>query len=180
MHAWHLRYLHYIQPKLFLFDFGCLSTVRWKLAVMNAVDALYICWLDPNFNEYEFACCLVQQEIHFQTLLSLWDIPYLSKSSNHMLPIWYHFSLRDCEAYCWQCSAIFAHPRAWAALLQGGIVWHLAIEFPSFDDALQGPSIATTVYWHGLSVECQKGNILGDISYTGKFQPFQSCMLLMK
>ena len=203
VNARHLRYLHCIQPKLFLFDFGRLSTVRWKLAVMNAVDALYICRLDPNFDEYDIARCLVQQGIRFQTLLSLRDIPHSPKSSNRMLPIdmlpirlsGYQFSLRDYEAYRRQCSAIFAHPRARAALLRGGIVWRLAIEFLSFDDALQGPSIATTVYRHGLSVECQKGNILGDddltevelnlicgayICYTGKFQPFQSCMLLMK
>ena len=154
--------------------------------------------MDPNFDEYDIAHCLVQQGICFQTLLSLWDIPHSPKSSNHMLPIrlsGYQFSLKDYEAYHQQCSAIFAYPRDQAALLQGGIVWHLAIEFLSFDDALQGPSIATTVYRYGLSVECQKGNILGDddltevelnlicgayICYTGKFQPFQSCMLLMK
>ena len=39
----HLKLLHCINPNLYLFDYGACLTVRWKLAVTNAVDALYVC-----------------------------------------------------------------------------------------------------------------------------------------
>ena len=173
VNAWHLKYLCYIKPEMFIFDFGKRSTVAWKLAVPSAVDALYICRLDPNFDEYNIACCLVQQGICFQMLLPLRDIPRSPDSNHpqgiHMLPIHisgYQFTLKDYEAYHRQCHAILAQPRAHAALLQGGIIWRLALEFISFDDALRGPSIATMVHRYRLVVNYRKDDILGDDSLT--------------
>ena len=112
----HLKCLRYIRvkPEMFIFDFGKLSTVAWKLAVLSAVDALYICRLDLNFDEYDIACCLLQQGIRFQMLLPLWDILRSPDSSHiHILPIRLsgcQFTLKDYEAYCWQCCAILAQP----------------------------------------------------------------------
>jgi hypothetical protein len=56
-----LKLFHCICPDLFLLDYGQASTVRWKLAVMNAEDALYVCRLAPCLNKYDIAHKLVQQ-----------------------------------------------------------------------------------------------------------------------
>src|ERR1700733_10479836 len=63
-----LKYLHYIRvkPEMFIFDFGKLFTVVWKLAVQSAVDALYICQLDPNFDEYDIARALFSRVFTFK------------------------------------------------------------------------------------------------------------------
>ena len=105
----------------------------------------------------------------------------------------YQFTLKDYEAYCWQCCAILAQSQARAALLRGGIVWHLALKFISFDDVLREPSIATMVHRYRLVVNHGKDGIFGDDSltehefnlicgaymcYTGKFHSLQPRTIL--
>jgi hypothetical protein len=51
-------------------------------------------------------------------------------------------------------------------MLRGGIVWRLVVETLSFDDALRGPSLATTVHRNGLSVTDLTGDLLGDDDLT--------------
>jgi hypothetical protein len=163
--------------------------VRWKLAVTNAEDVLYVCRLAPCLNEYDIARKLVQQGMRFRTLLPLKEIPRSPIVTNHILPIrlpGYKFTPKDYKAYQQQCQVIFSQTRARAAMLRGGIVWRLVLDILSFDDALRGPSLATTVHRQGLSVtDPQTGDRLCDddltqgeldllcgayICYTGMFQ----------
>ena len=46
-------------------------------------------------------------------------------------------------------------------------MWRLVVETLSFDDALRGPSLATTVHRNGLSVtDLPTGDLLGDDDLT--------------
>jgi hypothetical protein len=77
---------------------------------MNVMDALYVCQLDPCFDESAIMCQLIQQGIHFHTLLPLKAIPYSSITSNHILPILlsgYKFTLKYYKAYQQQCQLSF-------------------------------------------------------------------------
>jgi hypothetical protein len=108
-----LKLFHRICPDLFLLDYGQASTVRWKLAVTNAEDALYVCWLALCLNEYDIVCKLVQQGIRFCTLLPLKEIPCSPIVTNHILPIHlpgYKFTPKDYKAYQHQCQVIFSQP----------------------------------------------------------------------
>jgi hypothetical protein len=164
--ALQIKLLHCVNPDLYLFDFGVCSTIRWKLAITNATDALYVYRLDASFNEYEIARQLIQQGIWFHTLLPLKAIPRSPTSPTSLLPIRlpdYRFTLNDYKTYQQQCLAILCEDRARAALLRGGIVWRLVVESLSFDDTLQGPSVSATVHQKGLSVtDPRTGDILGD------------------
>jgi hypothetical protein len=60
------------------------------------------------------------------------------------------FTIEDYHAYEQERAALLRDPRiARAALLQGGIVWRLAVATMSFDDVLQGPTTAATVLRRG-------------------------------
>jgi hypothetical protein len=113
VHAQCLKYLCCIASDLFLFYFGTSSTVRWKLGVTSAVDVLYVCRLDQQFDEYDLAHHLIQQGVRFYTLLPLKAIPCSPTLPDRMLPIClsgYMFTLKDYKAYQWQCNVIFSQP----------------------------------------------------------------------
>jgi hypothetical protein len=156
-----LRDIYRLSENIILLNFSASSTsFPWILALTNAVDALYVCRLDPGFNQYDVTRCLVEQGIAFRTLLSLRIIPTvaqpLAQSLSRLVPIrlpQYQFTTKDYATYQQQRDAILASPRGRAALLRGGIIWRLARDLLSFDEALQGPSTATTIHRSGFSVE---------------------------
>ena len=63
----------------------------------------------------------------------------------------YIFMLHDYTVYVHDCMATLSEPRGRAALLRGGISWHLAKEYLSLDAALEGPSQAVMVHRIGQS-----------------------------
>ena len=135
-----------------MFEFGGLATVRWKLAVTNAADALHVCRLDSRWDDYEIAQHLLRRGTRIHTLLPLEDAP-ISALPPTIIPVrlpGYKFTRRDYDAYVRQREALFATPRGRAALLRGGIVWRLAVEMLSIDEVLGGPSLDVVVRWSGL------------------------------
>lgn len=95
-----------------MFDFGGLATVPWKLAVTNAADALHVCRLDPQWNNYEIAQHLLQRGMHMHTLLPLKDIPTPAFPSL-VIPTrrsGYIFTLKDYNAYVHQRDGFLATP----------------------------------------------------------------------
>jgi hypothetical protein len=68
--------LHRVSDNLFVFDFQDRSSITWKLGVLCAADALFICHLDPNFDEYDIARNFVDEGIRFCMFFCLRDIPH--------------------------------------------------------------------------------------------------------
>jgi hypothetical protein len=156
VHASRLQYLHRVSDSLFVFDFLGHSSVPWKLGVLRATDALFICRLDASFDEYDIARNLVNEGIRFYTFFYLREIPRPPSfnSKSRVLPIrlpGYQFTKEDYERYIQQRAVIFTQPRARSVLLRGGLIWRLGIETLSINDALRGPSVAVTVARHGFS-----------------------------
>jgi hypothetical protein len=50
-----VNFFRQLPSGIILFDFGQYSTVLWKIAVSEAATALYICQLDPEFDEMDIA-----------------------------------------------------------------------------------------------------------------------------
>jgi hypothetical protein len=110
--------------------------VLWKIAVSEAATALYICQLDPEFNEMDIAWNLLHAGIFFKTLLPLNDIPWSLPFDTLALPIQlsgYVFTKKDYDAYLHQCAVILRSGGGHAALLCGGILWHMAVVETSVD-----------------------------------------------
>src|SRR5208282_1210554 len=101
----------------------------------------------------ELARELLNRGIRFHTLLLL---PCIRPSPPAPVSIplrlsGYEFTSKDYHAYVQERSALLADTRvARAALLRGGVVWRLAMATLSFDDVLQGPSVAATLYHRGV------------------------------
>ena len=139
----HIKYLRYLGPGLIIFDFGQRSTVEWKIAVMNAADALYICRMDSRYSDSDIARTLLQRGVPFRTFLPVQTIPRPLPSTSLVLPVrltGYTFTRRDYDAYLHQRAVILSSPGGRAALLRGGYVWRIAIQGTSFDAVLRGPS----------------------------------------
>jgi hypothetical protein len=139
---------------LFYFDFGQSSTVPWKIAVPEAVDVLYICRLDPTYNDLDIAMHLVHRGIPFRTLLPVGEVPR-SLPDVRALPIrlpGYNFTKRDFDAYLHLRAEILSGPGGRAALLRGGILWRLALGHTSIHEALRGPSAWTLSRSGGFAV----------------------------
>src|SRR5271155_3484468 len=56
---------------LFLFNFKQAASVPWMIAVPNAANTLYVCWLSPSLTDYEIGHELLNHGIEFRTLLRL-------------------------------------------------------------------------------------------------------------
>jgi hypothetical protein len=162
--SWRLKHLRLTDNNIFLFDFNSSLYIKWKLAVSCATDALYVCRLDSRLDNYKVTRLLLQQGIRFHTLCPLMKAPFAPVPSTpltHILPIRlseYTFTLKDYEAYIWQCSTIFNQPWGHALLFQGGIVWRLAVELLSWDDALREPSLFATFHGSGFSIKDPNAN----------------------
>ena len=140
----------------FIFDFGEQATMPWRIAVPHVIDALYICRLDhpgdSPLMDFEVALNLLNHGIQFCTLVALKTLPrYVAPPLAVPSRLFgYTFSIQDYYAYEQERAALLKNPRiARSALLRGGIVWRLAVTTMSFDDVLEGPSTAVTVYRQG-------------------------------
>jgi hypothetical protein len=160
-----IKHIRHLPSDLFYFDFGRSSAVPWKIAVSGAADALYVCRMDPTYNEEDIALHLVYRGIPFRTLLPVRQVPR-SPSDVRALPIrlpGYKFTKRDFDAYLHLRAEILTGPRGRAALLRGGILWRLAVGHTSIHDALHGPNTWTLSRRGGFSVgDPDSGEIFGD------------------
>jgi hypothetical protein len=105
---------------------------------------------------------LLNHSIRFHTLLPLPRIrppPPTPTCIPIQLP-GYEFTPNDYHAYVQQRCALLADPQvAHAALLRGGIVWHLAMATLSFDNVLCGPTTAAVLHCRGVSFQSVDGSI---------------------
>ena len=154
------------EEKWFVFDFKETATVPWMVAVPNIIDAFYVCRLDrpggSRITDFEVARELLNHGIQFSTLLPVNPLPR-SISPVIAVPIRlsdYKFTQDDYYAYEQQRAALLSDPRvARAALLRGGIVWRLAVATLSFDDVLEGPTIAATLRRQGIVVKTDDNSV---------------------
>ena len=107
-------------------------------------------------NIYAVARALLSNGIPFRTLRPLggaagvncWpltDFPIPIRFPN------YQFTTHDYAVYLRDRESLLLQPRGRAALLQGGIVWRLALETVGMEVALEGPSSDVTDYRFGIS-----------------------------
>jgi hypothetical protein len=144
------------KERWFMFDFKDSARVPWKIAVRHVNNALFVCRLDRPGGipllDFEVARELLYRGIQFSTLLPLKSLPpTIAPSVTVPVRLFgYEFTVEDYHAYEQERAALLKDPRiARAALLRGGIVWRLAVATMSFDDVLQGPSTAATVFRRG-------------------------------
>ena len=142
--------------KWYVFDFKDRASVPWMIAVRHVANALYICRLDrpgqKPLLDFEVARELLNRGIQFSTLHPLKSLPptFAPSVTVPVRLFGYEFTVEDYHAYEQERAALLKDPRiARAALLRGGIVWRLAVATMSFDDVLQGPTIAATVFRRG-------------------------------
>ena len=161
-----IAHLRHLPSGVLLFDFEQAATVPWKVSVSRPVSALFICRLDPAYNDVDIARALLERGIPFRTLLPLRPITPSPSRSSPSPPIrlpGYKFTKDDYVAYLHQRAVILHGCRGRAALLRGGILWRLAVQETSFDTVLGGPSSAVLVHRHGFSIQGhQSGDELWD------------------
>jgi hypothetical protein len=159
-------------PNLFVFSSPPSPSCDWVLGLTNAADALYALRLinQREVNIYGVARCLMEEGVPFRTLTSLPYAQLPSMRSTRAIPVrlpGYQFTPHDYAAYLRERAAILSLPNGRAALLQGGIVWRLALQSLSPDAALQGPSSAVTAGRVGYSTdELEAGLALWDDELT--------------
>jgi len=149
------------EDKWFVFDFKEAATVPWMVAVPNVMDAFYVCRLHQTgglqLTDFEVARELLNRGIRFSTLLPVKSILGSIRPPPNTIPIrlpGYKFTRDDYYAYEQQRAALLSDPRiARSALLRGGIVWRLAVATLSFDDVLEGPTVAATVDRRGIVIK---------------------------
>jgi hypothetical protein len=151
------------KAKLYLFDFKKAAMAPWIIGVLpDPTNALFLCHLDPQLTDYDLACEFLNHGIRFHTLLPLPHIcppPPMPICISIWLP-GYKFTQNDYHAYVQQQCALLADPWvAHAALLRGGIVWHLAMATLSFDNVLCGPTTAAVLHHQGVSFQSVDGSI---------------------
>jgi hypothetical protein len=159
-------------PDLFVFSSPPSPSCDWVLGLTNAADALYAFRLinQRQVNIYGVARCLIEEGVPFRTLISVPHGHLPSKRRMRGTPIrlsGYQFTPHDYGAYLRERTAILSQPNGRAALLQGGILWRLALQSLSPDAALQGPSSAVTANRVGYSTdELEEGLALWDDELT--------------
>ncbi len=104
--------------------------------------------LDDELCDYNIARILLDQGSPFWTVLDFTPfdivpsppgIPRLRLSS-------YRFSAEDYHTYCHDRAEILRNPRvARQALMHGGILWRLVMEYSSVENVLAGPTTITTI-----------------------------------
>lgn len=137
----------------------------WTLWISRATDALHCIRKLDGYSELEVADFLIQHGIPFstKTLISHRSFPIapltirqpdyaqqiFCRSPGHV------FDANDYRAYQSRCRDLLNKPHGRAALLQGGILWRIALDILSVDGALQGPSTDVLAYGRGsyLSVD---------------------------
>lgn len=161
-HRRRLKFLRQLPGSTYIFDFQRESTVEWKICVTDITLVLFIARLDDNLSDYEVAWALLDQGSAFRTML---QVPIFAiKASPTTIPRLrfsdYKFSATDYETYCLERAEILRDPRiARQALMQGGILWRLAIENASFQSVLAGPTTLATSQHRCLSLAIDSKNI---------------------
>jgi hypothetical protein len=82
------------------------------------------------------------------------------------IPIWfpdYKFTTHDYAVYLRDRESLLLQPKGRTALLQGGIVWRLALDTVGMEVALEGPSSSVTDYRLGISFN--SGDLESGIRY---------------
>ncbi|KAG2002994.1 hypothetical protein CC2G_003629 [Coprinopsis cinerea AmutBmut pab1-1] len=118
-------------PRYYWFNFAS-STKPWKLAVLNALDALFVCRLPPEFKEDEIVLTLVQKGISFRLFFPRSHLQarrYRTPSYSPLpiRPLKHKFTKIDYDSYVNTRTRILSQPHMRAALRRGGIIWRLAI-----------------------------------------------------
>ena len=131
------------------------ANVPWDLTVTSAMDALFLCRLDPSMTDLELCHVLIQRGVQFHTLLPIsktrvTPFPILPR----VLPIrgaGYVFGKTDYDAYLEERVGLLRSTRICrAALMRGGIAWRLVVSEVSFPEVFQGPTTATTIHGQGM------------------------------
>lgn len=148
---------------LYMLDLGLNASAPWKLAMKNAADALMVCRLDQNLNEYGIVDFLLTNGIGFHTLQPSGTVlraPGASRPS--LAPLsrleGHKFAGHDYIAYREHCHAIISHPRGRAALMHGHFMWRIAIRSVKWEDVYKGPSGWSTNPDEMLVVKDSSGN----------------------
>ncbi|KXN84866.1 hypothetical protein AN958_11996 [Leucoagaricus sp. SymC.cos] len=129
---------------LFIFDLAGMATVPWSLAVYSASAALFVCRLDETMHEEEVVVELVNNGIPFWTLQQKDTLKPASvdRIAPSLIPWRLHdhmFDSTDWEFYRKQCWAVMSLQRARAALLHGGFVWRIGLDYMDRREAARGP-----------------------------------------
>ncbi|KXN93408.1 hypothetical protein AN958_00327 [Leucoagaricus sp. SymC.cos] len=142
---------------LFMFDLAGTATAPWSLAVYSASAALFVCRLDEKMHEEAIAIELVSNGIPFRTLQrrdTLQRAP-VDRIVPSLVP-WrlndHVFDSTDWEIYRKQCRSVMSLRRARAALLRGGFVWRIGLDFMDLSEAARGPWGIHEVSSHIFSV----------------------------
>ncbi len=162
-HRRRMKFLRQLPGGIFLFDFGREATVDWHICVTDISLALLIVRLDDELCDYNIARSLLDQGSPFWTALdsasfdiipSPPGIPRLRLSS-------YQFSAEDYHMYCHDRAQVLRNPRvSRQALMHGGILWRLVMEYASAENVLTGPTSTATIHR-----QCRSFNIGRDRFY---------------
>lgn len=130
---------------LYMFDFGDLLTVPWKLTVHSASVALLICRLpDSLVDERDIVTYLLENGIKFRTMRQSQDLASAPQEFHAPVPAHIRvatdqFTSIDYEFYKQDIAALLKQRHGRAALLGGGLLWRIAKDILSFSEALEGP-----------------------------------------
>ncbi|KAJ3558876.1 hypothetical protein NP233_g11409 [Leucocoprinus birnbaumii] len=159
------------QFSLYMFDFDSSATVSWKIAVYSAAAALFVSRLDDQLTEEQVALELLQSGVPFRTL----------QEENRLAPVQasqetpsrlsirlddHKFDKSDYEFFLKRCESLLTIDRARAALLRGGIVWRVALNYVPISMAIGGPSGLHSNSHHMLKVMDRSGVVYVDDELT--------------
>ncbi|KAG2008885.1 hypothetical protein CC2G_014269 [Coprinopsis cinerea AmutBmut pab1-1] len=144
-------------PRYYYFEFPTPSN-PWKLAVLSAMDALFVCRLAQEFSEDDIIFALTQKGIPYRLFFPRCQIPvplYRSPAYNP-LPVrslGHKFTKTDYESYINTRTLVLGQPHMRAALRRGGIVWRLAIATLGLTDVHKPPVGCSGI----LSIQFENG-----------------------
>ena len=138
--------------EIFVLSSPSSSSCHWVLGIPRATDLLYAFREISNGlpNIYAVARSLLINGIPFQTLCVLERLEKAAPAkppSKKQSPIPirfrnYQFTIHDYAAYLRDRESLLLQPQGRATLVQGGILWHIAMDTLGLDVVLEGPSSA--------------------------------------
>jgi hypothetical protein len=151
------NFKHVSRPStnLFIFSSPPSNACQWVLGVDSPVSTLYVCrYIIENPQAHTIltvANRLLDRGIPFRTLLPLHCSPRQSTFVKPYTPKAYRldnhkFTKADFDVAMLACQSVLTLPQGRAALLRGGIVGRIAMEYLSKDGVLDGPSLEVTVH----------------------------------
>lgn len=120
----------------------------WFLGCLSPSVALHICRLDPGQDMTAVAFDLLCRGFRIHTFLRTppsWRIPinFAAPPSSHLAryrPCNHDWGIRDWESWEASLKIFLRTSRGRAAILRGGIVWRLAVDYLLPEEVLSGPS----------------------------------------